>query len=107
MSLDKLKEKSKARVDLSEIPPELKATLTEFEFREDNRGRECLYLTIVDEENREITQKYTDFHLDKLIEALEQGGVDHLKAIVGKKILWKSVNYSIGNPRLVPFIEEA
>jgi len=102
MSLAELRAKGRKRINLEEVPDELVATLIDWEFKEDRRGRECLFVDLQDKEGKVITQKYTNFHIVDFADALEKLGLDHLDKAKGKTFLWKLKSYRIGNPRLIP-----
>lgn len=102
MSLETLRKKAKKRIELDQLPESLVAKLTEWQFKEDSRGRECLYVTLITKEGEQLTQKYTDFHLSYLIENLEKLGVTSIDDIKNKWIIWHKTTFRIGNPRLLP-----
>ena len=102
MSVKELRMRGRKRLDLDQLPTELIATLVDWRFDKDTRGRECLFVDLEDENGNTITQKYTNLHITDLADAIEQLGFDHLDKTKGKKFLWKLKAYRIGNPRLIP-----
>jgi len=102
MSLEELKKRVKERLELDQLPETVIAKLISYEFRTDKQGRECLYINLITKDGKEITQKYTDFHLGKLIEAMDKLKLVALDQLKGQFYRWKTVTFRIGNPRLIP-----
>jgi len=102
MSLKELREKGRKRLELDQLPAELVATLTNWRFDKDSRGRECLFIDLEDKDGNTVTQKYTSLHITDFADAIEQLGFDHLDKAKGKTFIWKLKTYRIGNPRLIP-----
>lgn len=105
MSLDELQaDMGQERFDLEELPAvneTIKAKVTRWDRKADARGRTCtyLYLSIKD---KECTQKYSAFHLTKLVPALQKLKIKALDEMIGKTYTWRTTPYRIGEPRLIP-----
>jgi len=89
MSLEELKKKSaKTRMLASALADEVTASLEDYEFREDRRGRECLFVTW-NIDNNLVTIKYTPSTYQKLAEFLEKHGMKSLSELRDKLVRLK------------------
>lgn len=102
MSIEKLREMGKDRYDLQELPKKLIATIINYEFKEDARGKECLFIHFLSEDDRRLTQKYSSMHLAELVDALEQLKVKDLSGLMRQKLVLEQKKFRIGSPRLFP-----
>jgi hypothetical protein len=100
--IDELKQFGTTRVQLTDLPSEFEGTLLREEFREDARGRECLYWYIDVPNKGTVTQKFTSMHISALVEALQQLKIEDTKDIINKKILFRQKSFRIGNQRWLP-----
>jgi hypothetical protein len=103
MSTEELEKRAYKRKPLSEIR-EGKYTLVEWEFRKDNTGRECLYLTIEDPKDHSVfIQKYTPALMAELADRLKRLKVSNLSELKGKLIEWEIFRaHPLANTRLYP-----
>jgi len=101
MKLDTMINKGK-RLDLEDLPTQLEAKIVSEETKTDRFGREALYITLQTKDNKQLTQKYTDFHQPDLALALLSYGYADTSDANGKMLTWKLTKYRMGNPRLIP-----
>jgi hypothetical protein len=102
VKVETLSEMSFRRTELAELPEEFVGIYKSEEIRTDRRGKEALFVTIELEDGKEFVQKYTSLHLDRLVAALERMNISDSKKLVGKKLKWRQVQFSMGNPRWIP-----
>lgn len=102
MSIKKMRGMTTRRFDLEQLPDEIELQLLDYQFREDKNGRECLYVTFVNREGENLTQKYTGWHMGAIVEALEILKLDDLSKLRGKWILMVKEQFPPGHPRLIP-----
>jgi hypothetical protein len=48
-----------ARIDLKDLPQEIMCKIIKYELKEDTTHKECMYLTMITEDGKFFTQKYT------------------------------------------------
>ena len=101
-NIKELKTLGTARVSLTDLPSEFEGTLLREEFREDARGRECLYWYINVPDKGTVTQKFSPMHIAALVEALEALKIEDTKELYGKKLLFRQKSFRIGNQRWLP-----
>jgi len=100
--ISELKQMAAGRASLSQLPNEFYGKIIREEVRTDNRGRDCLYWVIAVEGIGTITQKFSPMHIDALTRVLEALKVESTDELKGKRILFRSQRFSIGNPRWFP-----
>jgi len=101
MSLKEIRALAVRRLELSKLPEEIVLKINNFSFKEDSRGRRCLFINFITETGETVTMKYTPIHLADLADAIEALGYESLLPLK-KWHLWRARRYRIGNPRLVP-----
>jgi hypothetical protein len=68
------------RIDLKDLPDEIKVIVSKEEFKQDKRNADALFLTLKTEDGRIFTQKYTVQSLKILNEAIAKaGGIERLE----------------------------
>lgn len=100
--VEELDEMAQESVDLSELPEEIEATVQDVRRGTDDRGKDAIYIELESEEHGEFTQKYTSMHLNELVPALEELGVDDTDDLLNNTYVWEQVDFDMGNPRFVP-----
>jgi len=101
VSLKEIRALAVKRLELSKLPEEIVLRIRDYVFKEDSRGRRCLFINFATKAGETVTMKYTPIHLADLADSLEQLGYDSLLPLE-KWHLWRAVRYRIGNPRLIP-----
>jgi len=100
-SIEKKLSESPALISISDVPDKFIGVCVAAEWRNDESGRECLFLQIRAESlgGGIVVQKFTKFHLPALVETLKKLNVDN---IVDKKCVWQKTPMRIGLPRWLP-----
>jgi hypothetical protein len=80
-------------------------TLINYRLGKDRMGKECLFCDFKTKDGKTLTQKYSSFHMNDLIEALKKLKLDHINGLSKSFYLFKTKMYRIGNPRLLPIKE--
>jgi crotonobetainyl-CoA:carnitine CoA-transferase CaiB-like acyl-CoA transferase len=67
-------------ISIKELPNKVELKLVAFAFRNDNRGKESLFLTLQTREGAYVVQKYGRSTFEALLDAIEAaGGEDYLR----------------------------
>lgn len=89
------------RIDLKDLPDEIKAKVTKYEFKEDATKRECLYLTFITQDKRTFTQKYTMTSWEELNKKIKEAG--GMETLTNNYITWKKETIGrMTKPRMFP-----
>jgi len=108
MSLKEIQERASGnRIDLQELPEEIRLRIKEYEWKKDKNNRDVLQIDFETEEEipRLVTQKYSANFLSALAAQMEQLQVANIKTYMSKFTLWKlqdKRNVKMGYPRLMP-----
>lgn len=102
LSIESLKKMIPVRAELSELPDQFTATVTNIAVKSDSRGRRALYFSLVLDDGRQATQKYTSFHISALVKMAEELGIVNLRDMINRRFLFKKIVFRIGNPRWMP-----
>lgn len=100
--ISELKSMGATRIALTDLPSEFEGILLREEFREDTRGRECLYWYIEYPEKGTVVQKFSPMHITALAEALENLKIEDTKQLYNQKLLFRVKSFRIGNQRWLP-----
>jgi len=85
----------------SQLPNEFIAFITDYQLKDDKRGKESLFLNLKLNDGEAIV-KYTSYHILDLANALEKLGFTSLEGAKGKPLKWKHKSYLMGYPRPLP-----
>jgi len=93
-------------MDFSEIPQRIEAKVNSYQWKKDDRGRNCLYITLETKTGQLIkNQKYSVMFMERLSEAMTSLGFKEVKDIKDY-ITWNLESFSqpgiTANPRLIP-----
>ena len=100
MSLKNIQQKKSDRIDLNDLPERVEAQCLGAVWKEDNNGRECLYLTWQTKDDKEFTQKYTPMHLNLLEQRMTEADIKDLTK--AGFIALRRHDFKIGFPRMMP-----
>ncbi len=108
MSLREIQEKASGnRIDLDELPDEIRLKIKEYVWKKDKNNRDVLQIDFETEEKepRLVTQKYSANFLLALASEMERLGLQDIKIFKSKFTTWKLQNrksVKMGYPRLMP-----
>jgi len=92
-------------ISVSELPETVKAKLVKYIFKQDKRGKECLFLTLETVDGKLIVQKYTPTTWEPLYSAMSKIGFDTLEK---EFVVWRKQNFGKTiQPRLYPTVKGA
>ncbi|MEM1540250.1 MAG: hypothetical protein QXJ07_02565 [Candidatus Bathyarchaeia archaeon] len=91
-------------LSVAELPEVVKARIVKWEFKEDKRGNECLFVHLETENEEIIVQKFTSSTWMELYDRLKRIGFDRIQK---DYVTWVKTNVGRAiNPRLLPIVEK-